>query len=130
MLRQAEQSKDLLERELDGLLGIPQVREVHVLEDRLRVFTDTVDAMLASKRYRLGRFRLDICFNGDVAIKNLTLPLILYTPETVVLSTLLWGYWDRANTAETAALGTIMVVITLILGTILRRYNREGPQLT
>jgi iron(III) transport system permease protein len=65
-----------------------------------------------------------------LAIKNLTLPLILYTPETVVLSTLLWGYWDRADTAETAALGTIMVVITLILGTILRRYNREGPQLT
>ena len=65
-----------------------------------------------------------------LAIKNLTLPLILYTPETVVLSTLLWGYWDRANTAETAALGVIMVVITLILGTILRRFNREGPQLT
>jgi iron(III) transport system permease protein len=65
-----------------------------------------------------------------LAIKNLTLPLILYTPQTVVLSTLLWGYWDRARTAETAALGVIMVIITLILGTILRRFNREGPQLT
>ncbi|HYH91772.1 MAG TPA: iron ABC transporter permease [Candidatus Saccharimonadales bacterium] len=65
-----------------------------------------------------------------LAIKNLTLPLILYTPETVVLSTLLWTYWDRANTADTAALGTILVVITLILGTLLRRFSREGPQLT
>ena len=65
-----------------------------------------------------------------LAIKNLTLPLILYTPQTVVMSTLLWSYWDRARTAETAALGVIMVVITLILGTILRRFNREGPQLT
>lgn len=71
-LRQAEQSKELLERELDGLLGIPEVREVHVLEDRLCVFTHTVEAMVTSKRYRLGRFRLDIRFNGDVAIKNLT----------------------------------------------------------
>jgi iron(III) transport system permease protein len=65
-----------------------------------------------------------------LAIKNLTLPLILYTPETVVLSTLVWGYWDRADTAATAALGSILVVITLILGTILRRVNGEGHQLT
>ena len=71
-LKQAEQSQELLERELDGLLGIPEVREVQVLGDRLRVFTDTVDTVVASKRYRLGRFRLDIRFNGDVAIKNLT----------------------------------------------------------
>ena len=42
------------------------------MEDRLRVFTDTVDTVVASKRYRLGRFRLDIRFNGDVDIKNLT----------------------------------------------------------
>lgn len=71
-LKQAEQSTELLERELDGLLGIPEIREVQVLEDRLRVFTDTVDTVVASKRYRLGCFRLDIRFNGDVAIKNLT----------------------------------------------------------
>jgi hypothetical protein len=71
-LKQAEQSTELLERELDGLLSIPEIREVQVLEDRLRVFTDTVDTVVASKRYRLGRFRLDIRFNGDVDIKNLT----------------------------------------------------------
>ncbi|MGP1674600.1 MAG: ABC transporter permease [Candidatus Limnocylindrales bacterium] len=65
-----------------------------------------------------------------LSIKNLTLPLILYTPETVVMSTLLWTYWDRANTGDTAALGTILVVITLILGTLLRRVSSEGPQLT
>lgn len=65
-----------------------------------------------------------------LAIKNLTLPLILYTPETVVMSTLLWTYWDRANTGDTAALGTILVVITLILGTLLRRVSSQGPQLT
>jgi iron(III) transport system permease protein len=64
------------------------------------------------------------------AIKNLTLPLILYTPETVVLSTLLWTFWDRANTAETAALGTMMVIFTLILGVFMRRTSGQGAQLT
>lgn len=101
-LRQAEQSKELLERELDGLLGIPQVREVHVLEDRLRVFTDTVDAMVASKRYRLGRFRLDICFNGDVAIKNLTQA---------------YGYYDHPHVWNAKpCLGNIRLNVSKLVG--------------
>jgi ABC-type Fe3+ transport system permease subunit len=65
-----------------------------------------------------------------LAIKNLTIPLILYTPQTVVLSTLVWTFWDRADTAATAALGSILVLITIILGIILRRLSPEGPQLT
>lgn len=65
-----------------------------------------------------------------LAIKNLTLALILYTPDSVVLSTLVWSMWDQANTGGTAALGTILVVITLVLGVVLRRVTREGPQLT
>ncbi len=65
-----------------------------------------------------------------LAIKNLTLALILYTPDSVVLSTLVWTLWDRADTGGTAAVGTIMVVITVALGVVLRRVNREGPQLT
>jgi len=65
-----------------------------------------------------------------LAIKNLTLPLILYEPKSVVLSTLVWTLWDRADTAGTAAVGTIMVLVTLALGIFLRRMNREGPQLT
>jgi iron(III) transport system permease protein len=65
-----------------------------------------------------------------LAIKNLTLALILYEPKSVVLSTLVWTLWDRADTGGTAAVGTIMVAITLVLGIVLRRVNREGPQLT
>jgi iron(III) transport system permease protein len=65
-----------------------------------------------------------------LAIKNLTLALILYTPDSVVLSTLVWTLWDRADTGGTAAVGTIMVVITVAPGVVLRRVNREGPQLT
>lgn len=65
-----------------------------------------------------------------LSIKNLTLPLILYTPDTVVLSTFIWERWDQADTDATAAVGSLMVVTTLVLGIVLRRLNREGPQLT
>ncbi len=65
-----------------------------------------------------------------LSIKNLTLALILYEPKSVVLSTLVWTLWDRADTGGTAAVGTIMVLVTLTLGILLRRLNREGPQLT
>lgn len=71
-LKKAEQSEEALVREFDGLLDTPEVRDVQVLEDRLRVFTDSVDTVVAGKRYRLGCFRVDIRFNGEVAIKNLT----------------------------------------------------------
>jgi hypothetical protein len=71
-LKNAEQSEEALVRELEGLLRIPEVCDVEMLGDRLCVFTDTVDTVVAGKRYRLGRFRVDIRFNGDVAIKNLT----------------------------------------------------------
>lgn len=73
-LTKAEQSEEALLREFDGLLGIPDVREVEILGDRLCIFTNTVDTVVGGKRYRLGRFRVDIRFNGDVAIKNLTRP--------------------------------------------------------
>ena len=71
-LREAEQSDEALGRDIDALLGIPAVRGVEVLRDRLCVLTDTIDTVVAGKRYRLGSFRLDIRFNGDVALKNLT----------------------------------------------------------
>jgi len=66
-----------------------------------------------------------------LAIKNLTLALILFSPESVVMSTLVWHYWDlSADTASTAVVGTIMVLITLTLSLIVRRLNRETAQLT
>jgi iron(III) transport system permease protein len=66
-----------------------------------------------------------------LAIKNLTLALILFSPESVVMSTLVWHYWDlSADTASTAVVGTLMVLITLTLSLIVRRLNRETAQLT
>jgi hypothetical protein len=77
-LKNAEQSEEALVREFEGLLGIPEVRDVEIRGDRLCVFTDTIDTVVAGKRYRLGCFRVDIRFNGDVAIKNLTQPYGYY----------------------------------------------------
>ncbi|MFQ5847695.1 MAG: hypothetical protein ACE5IQ_08540 [Candidatus Methylomirabilales bacterium] len=71
-LTKADESEEALTREFDRLLAIPEVRDVQVLGDRLCVLTETVDTVVAGRRYRLGRFRLDIRFNGDVAITNLT----------------------------------------------------------
>jgi hypothetical protein len=71
-LKEAEQPLDMLGRDIDALLRIPEVRCVEVLKDRLCVLTDTIDTVVAGKRYRLGSFRLELRFNGDVALKNLT----------------------------------------------------------
>lgn len=72
ILTEVEQSEELLVREIEALTAIPEVREVEILGDCLRVITNTVETVVAGKRFRLGRFQLDIRFNGDVAIKNLT----------------------------------------------------------
>jgi iron(III) transport system permease protein len=58
-----------------------------------------------------------------LAIKNLTIPLILFTPKTQVLSTTVWQYWENGDTAATAAVGMVMVTITLGLALLLRRLN-------
>jgi iron(III) transport system permease protein len=58
-----------------------------------------------------------------LGIKNLTIPLILFTPKTQVLSTTVWQLWENGDTAATAAVGVIMVSITLTLALLLRRLN-------
>jgi len=77
-LKEAAQSEEALLREIEGLFGIPEVRDVEVLGDRLSLVTDTVDTVVGGKRYHLGRFRLDIRFTGEVTIKNLTRPYGYY----------------------------------------------------
>lgn len=58
--------------QFDILLGIPEVRHVDVRRGVLRVFTDTLYAACAGKRYRLGRYRIDIRLDGGLYIRNLT----------------------------------------------------------
>jgi iron(III) transport system permease protein len=60
------------------------------------------------------------------AIKNLTLALILTSPTGIVVSTLIYSFWDRANTASTGALGVVILSITVVLSIFLRRANNRG----
>lgn len=65
-------------------------------------------------------------FNGALlvflmSIKNLTQALILYSPNSVVISTLIYTRWDNGRVAETAAIGVITVILTLILSVVIRR---------
>lgn len=61
-----------------------------------------------------------------LSIKNLTLALMLYSPKSVVLSTLVWNLWDKADTDETAVVGVFMICITLTLAILLRRVGGLG----
>jgi iron(III) transport system permease protein len=58
------------------------------------------------------------------AVRNLTLALILVSSQNVVLSTLIYSFWDNANTAGTAAVGTVLVAITLVASIMLRVIGR------
>jgi iron(III) transport system permease protein len=86
-------------------------------------------------RQVLGRILLPLIFpafaNGLLliflmSIKNLTLALILYAPDSVVLSTLIFTRWDAGQTGATAAIGVVMVAITLVLSVGLRRFSAVG----
>ncbi len=63
------------------------------------------------------------------AIKNLTLALILISPDGVVLSTLIYQFWDRANTAGAGAVGVIVLTITVLLSIGLRRVSMRADQM-
>lgn len=59
-----------------------------------------------------------------MAVKTFTIPLILFTPRTNVLSTTVWQLWERGDTSATAAIGVVTVAITLVLALIYRRISR------
>jgi iron(III) transport system permease protein len=61
-----------------------------------------------------------------LSIKNLTLALMLYSPRSEVLSTMVWNLWDKADTAGTAVVGVVMIAITLTLAILLRRVGTLG----
>ena len=62
------------------------------------------------------------------SIQHLTVPLLLYTPDTIVLSTVIWSEWDHGDTGTTAALGTLLLMVTITLSLTVRR--REDASLT
>ena len=61
-----------------------------------------------------------------LSIRNLTLALILVSQDSVLLSVLIFQRWDAGQTEDTAAIGVVMVIITLTLSIILRRASAIG----
>lgn len=51
-----------------------------------------------------------------LAVKNLSIALVLGSADSQMLATLIWNRWDNGDTSQTAALSVVMVVITLVLG--------------
>jgi len=64
--------------EFDRLARLPDVKEVKVQDGLVSVFTEVLYADYGRKRFRLGAFQIDIHFNGDLKIRNLTDPLGAY----------------------------------------------------
>ena len=63
------------------------------------------------------------------AMQELSMALMLYNPETVVVSTMIWSMWQNGRTADAAVLGVILIVLSaiLLLGGQLFAYLRRDP---
>src|SRR5262249_48088381 len=65
-----------------------------------------------------------------VGVREFTIPLVLYSPDNVVLSVLLWQMFQSGQPAASAALASIMVAIVLPLIFLSRSWlaRRALPQ--
>jgi iron(III) transport system permease protein len=61
-----------------------------------------------------------------MSIKNLTQALLLYAPDSVVISTLIYQKWDNGRVGETAAIGVMTVLFTLVISVFARRAAISG----
>jgi hypothetical protein len=59
-------------REVESLQSLSGVREARVQDGRISVTTIPLVVEHGDRRYRLGSFQVDLYFNGDVRITNLT----------------------------------------------------------
>lgn len=71
-LEQYQAVPDPLGRDFDRIAGLPGVAEVRIANGVLQVFTDPIVIEYGFRHYRLGRFRLDLHFDGRVFVRNLT----------------------------------------------------------
>ena len=58
-----------------------------------------------------------------LAIKNLTLPLILFGPSSNVLATLIWTSYSAGSLVQASAMGSCLVVIALAVTALVRRFG-------
>ena len=59
-------------RELDQLKELPEIRELQIQDGRITVFTAPLLVEYGGREFRLGSFRIEISFSGDIRIRNLT----------------------------------------------------------
>ena len=64
------------------------------------------------------------------AMQELSMALMLYNPDTVVVSTMIWSMWQNGRTADAAVLGVILIMLSaiLLLGGQLFAYLRRGAE--
>ncbi len=65
-------------KDLDQLKELPEVREVHIHDGLITVFTNPLQAEYGGHEFHLGSFRMEISFAGDIRIRNLTNALGAY----------------------------------------------------
>ncbi len=54
-------------------------------------------------------------YTAMLAIALFTIPVLLYTPKTVVFSVLIWNLWQNAKVQDACVVGVLMVAITFTL---------------
>jgi ABC-type Fe3+ transport system permease subunit len=61
------------------------------------------------------------------AMQELSMALMLYNPDTVVISTMIWSMWQNGRTADAAVLGVVLIMLSalLLLGGQLVGYLRR-----
>jgi iron(III) transport system permease protein len=61
------------------------------------------------------------------AMQELSMALMLYNPDTVVVSTMIWSMWQNGRTADAAVLGVMLTCLSalLLLGGHLLSYLRK-----
>lgn len=64
------------------------------------------------------------------AMQELSMALMLYNPDTVVVSTMIWSMWQNGRTADAAVLGVVLIALSalLLLGGQLVAYLRRGDR--
>ena len=62
------------------------------------------------------------------AMQELSMALMLYNPDTVVVSTMIWSMWQNGRTADAAVLGVMLTLLSalLFLGSQLFSYLRRN----
>jgi len=60
-------------------------------------------------------------------MQELSMALMLYNPDTVVISTMIWSMWQNGRTADAAVLGVVLIMLSalLLLGGQLVGYLRR-----